>query len=122
MQALLRMNGSVLLKEFLSPHVFSPNVSRSKSEPMNEPSPTAGTFDWDEFFEDRIGARTRNLYAGSLGRMEREILIRVLRHTSGNQLQAARILGITRGSLRNKIRTLGISITQLVDSQTRIGD
>ena len=36
--------------------------------------------------------------------MEREVLVRVLRHTDGNQLQAARILGITRGSLRNKIR------------------
>ncbi len=42
--------------------------------------------------------------------MEREVLVRVLQHTDGNQLQAARILGITRGSLRNKIRALGISI------------
>ena len=32
----------------------------------------------------------------------------------GNQVQAARLLGITRGSLRNKIRTLGISIARLV--------
>ena len=42
--------------------------------------------------------------------MEREVLIRVLRHVRGNQLQAAKLLGITRGSLRNKIRTLGITI------------
>ena len=46
--------------------------------------------------------------------MEREVLVRVLRHTKGNQLQAARILGITRGSLRLKIRSLGITIDREV--------
>jgi two-component system nitrogen regulation response regulator GlnG len=33
----------------------------------------------------------------------------------GNQSQAARILGITRGSLRNKMRTLGIQIGNTVN-------
>ena len=42
--------------------------------------------------------------------MERSLLTRVLRHTGGNQVQAAKLLGITRGSLRTKIRTLGIQI------------
>jgi two-component system nitrogen regulation response regulator GlnG len=38
----------------------------------------------------------------------------VLQHAGGNQSEASRILGITRGSLRNKIRTHGISIDQVV--------
>jgi two-component system nitrogen regulation response regulator GlnG len=42
--------------------------------------------------------------------MEKELLTRVLTHTGGNQSEASRILGITRGSLRNKIRTNGIII------------
>jgi two-component system nitrogen regulation response regulator GlnG len=46
--------------------------------------------------------------------MERHLLSRVLRHTGGNQLQAAKILGITRGSLRTKIRALGITIEKTV--------
>jgi two-component system, NtrC family, response regulator AtoC len=46
----------------------------------------------------------------------------VLRHTGGNQLQAARILGITRGSLRTKIRALGISIARAVWSDDDQGD
>ncbi|HSQ54546.1 MAG TPA: helix-turn-helix domain-containing protein, partial [Gemmata sp.] len=40
-----------------------------------------------------------------------------LRHTGGNQLQAARILGITRGSLRTKIRALGIKIDRSIWSE-----
>jgi two-component system, NtrC family, nitrogen regulation response regulator GlnG len=46
--------------------------------------------------------------------VERSLVTRVLRHTRGNQLQAAKILGITRGSLRTKIRTLGITIERAV--------
>ena len=46
--------------------------------------------------------------------MERMLLTRVLRHTDRNQSKAAKILGITRGSLRNKIRTLRITIDQVV--------
>jgi two-component system nitrogen regulation response regulator GlnG len=49
--------------------------------------------------------------------MEREVILRVLKHTEGNQVQAARILGITRGSLRNKIRALGITISRSVESE-----
>ena len=56
----------------------------------------------------------QDLYAESLSVMERSLLTRVLRHTGGNQVQAAKLLGITRGSLRTKIRTLGITIERSV--------
>ena len=46
--------------------------------------------------------------------MERYVVTRVLQTTGGNQSQAARILGITRGSLRNKTQSLGIKIGQVV--------
>ena len=57
---------------------------------------------------------TTDLYAEALRWLERILLTRVLAHTEGNQVQAARLLGITRGSLRNKIRTLGLSIEKTV--------
>jgi DNA-binding protein Fis len=46
--------------------------------------------------------------------MEQQLLTRVLHHTGGNQLQAAHILGITRNSVRHKLRTLGITIARAV--------
>ncbi len=42
-------------------------------------------------------------------------MTKVLQHTGGNQLQAAKMLGITRGSLRNKLRELGITINRTVE-------
>jgi len=54
------------------------------------------------------------LYAESIERLERHLITSVLKQTSGNQSQAAKILGITRGSLRNKIRSLDIEISAVV--------
>ena len=70
----------------------------------------------------RIASGSDSLYAESLTLMEREVLMRVLQHTGGNQVQSARILGITRGSLRNKIRTLNISIGKSVWSEDEQAD
>jgi two-component system nitrogen regulation response regulator GlnG len=55
------------------------------------------------------------MYAASVEMMERYLITRVLRHAHGNQSQAARMLGITRGSLRNKMRILGIQIGNTVN-------
>ncbi len=46
--------------------------------------------------------------------MEQYLLTRVLRETDGNQSKTAEQLGITRGSSRNKIHSLGISIGHVV--------
>jgi two-component system nitrogen regulation response regulator GlnG len=113
-QSLLQMSGSVLLPDFLPLQVRKPASAQATD--------TNNAFNWDDFVAGRIAANTENLYAESLERMEREVLIRVLKHTAGNQLQAARILGITRGSLRNKIRTHGISIARSVWSDDEQGD
>jgi two-component system response regulator AtoC len=115
-QSLLQMSGSVLLPDFLPAQVTSAPAAQS-------PHPAgSGAFDWDAFVADRIATGSETVYAESLVRMEREVLVRVLKYTNGNQLQAARILGITRGSLRTKIRTLGISIGRAVWSDDDQGE
>ena len=40
--------------------------------------------------------------------MERELIIHALRETSGNQVQAAKLLGITRATLRKRVEKFGI--------------
>ncbi|VTT96481.1 response regulator with -like aaa-type and dna-binding domains : Response regulator with CheY-like receiver, AAA-type ATPase, and DNA-binding domains OS=Singulisphaera acidiphila (strain ATCC BAA-1392 / DSM 18658 / VKM B-2454 / MOB10) GN=Sinac_1278 PE=4 SV=1: Response_reg: Sigma54_activat: HTH_8 [Gemmataceae bacterium] len=115
-QALLRMSGGVLLPDFL------PDAIQRAGGAPAEPQPPETVLGWDEFVRGRIDAGTQNLYAEALERMEREVLVRVLKHTDANQLQAARVLGITRGSLRNKIRALGITISREVWSDDDHGD
>ena len=40
--------------------------------------------------------------------VERELVIQALKETSGNQVQAAKLLGITRATLRKRIEKFGI--------------
>lgn len=49
-----------------------------------------------------------HLYKTVLAEIEPPLIEEVLRHTDGNQTVAARILGITRNTLRSKIRQYGI--------------
>jgi two-component system, NtrC family, response regulator AtoC len=107
MQALLHLRGPVLLPEHLPPL-----LTQAAPPPADGDAP-----DWDRFVRDRIGAGSEDLYAESLAHMERQLLTRVLQHTGGNQVQAARLLGITRGSLRTKIRALRINIGRAVWSE-----
>jgi two-component system nitrogen regulation response regulator GlnG len=40
--------------------------------------------------------------------IEREMILNALRETKGNQVQAAKLLGITRATLRKRIEKFGI--------------
>jgi DNA-binding NtrC family response regulator len=74
-----------------------------------------GGIDLAGYVTERLSADSENLYQESLHLLERYLLTRVLRETQGNQSKAARRLGITRGSLRNKMRDLGIQVGQVVE-------
>jgi two-component system nitrogen regulation response regulator GlnG len=43
-----------------------------------------------------------------LDRMEKEMIVRAMRETGGNQLKAAEILGITRATLRKRVEDFGL--------------
>lgn len=73
-----------------------------------------GITDWDTFIDSRLERGSDDLYADAVTETERKLLTRVLRHTHGNQAQASRILGITRASLRKKLRILRMNVHQLV--------
>ena len=109
-QALLHASGSVLVSEFL-PEQFR---SRGKSNGASDGQREMQFGGWESYIGERLDSGTEDLYAEALTLMEKFLITRVLRHTAGNQSQAAKILGITRGCLRNKIRSLGISIGQVV--------
>jgi DNA-binding NtrC family response regulator len=110
-QALLQATGPVLMPEFFPDEVR--NGARIGIAGGAE-GDTARCTEFESFIDKQLRGGTEELYAEALAHMERMLLTRVLRHTAGNQSKAAKLLGITRGSLRNKIRTLRITIDQVV--------
>ncbi len=57
-----------------------------------------------QYLHDLKGHQAKNLYDFVIDEIEKGIILEVLDFTDGNQTQASSILGITRTTLRNKIR------------------
>lgn len=55
------------------------------------------------YFAQLDGEEPANLYSMVLAQMEVPLLKMVMRYTNGNQSKAAKILGISRGTLRKKL-------------------
>jgi two-component system nitrogen regulation response regulator GlnG len=103
-QALLQATGPVLLPEFLPPAL---------REQEKGPGATETALDFGDltgFVQDRLQAGSTALYAEYQALTERHLFTEVLRHTGGNQSQAAKVLGITRGTLRARLSALGIAV------------
>jgi two-component system nitrogen regulation response regulator GlnG len=98
-QSLLSARGNVLLPDFLPP------LGDCKEEIAGAIS---SAFLTEQFIAERIEAGSEDLYNEAIVIAERQLFKQVLRHTAGNQLKAAKLLGISRVTLRGKLRLLSI--------------
>jgi Fis family transcriptional regulator len=63
----------------------------------------------DKYFDDLGDAQlTHNLYELVLREVEAPLMEAVLKHTDGNQSEAATMLGLNRGTLRKKMKQYGL--------------
>jgi two-component system nitrogen regulation response regulator GlnG len=99
-QAMLNASGHLILPEFL------PEQFQEPAPPA--PSPAPEPFDLRAFIESRLQG-PGGLHAELIAAVERVLLSRVLRHTHGNLTQASELLGLSRPTLRHKLRTLGLA-------------
>ena len=114
--ALLMATGPVIVPENVGEklkleNVSSPGASFSTTNSGENQESVEG------FVQNRIQQGSKDIYAETLEMMEQKLITKILVQTNGNQSQAAELLGITRGSLRNKIRSLGIVIEQVVSTE-----
>jgi two-component system nitrogen regulation response regulator GlnG len=64
------------------------------------------TTDWSAFLSTQLDQQSEDIYANAIAEAEARLLPMILEHTHGNQSQAARLLGITRASLRKRLKPL----------------
>jgi Fis family transcriptional regulator len=60
------------------------------------------------YLGDLDGHQVNDLYHMVLGEVEPALLNVVMQHVDGNQTQAAEMLGITRATLRKKLKQYGL--------------
>ncbi|MEZ6124768.1 MAG: sigma-54 dependent transcriptional regulator [Planctomycetaceae bacterium] len=119
-RALLEATGPIIVPAFL-PDQIRAGSGRRSSEPV--PAPAAHpehsqhVIDWNDFLTTRLQAGSETIYEEAVQAMERIVLPHVLQHADGNQLQAARILGMSRATLRGKCRQHGITVDKVVDAR-----
>jgi two-component system nitrogen regulation response regulator GlnG len=107
-QAMLNASGHVLLPEFLPEHlVKEPVVGR-------EAAGASDLLDVPALIAAGLRDRPGKLHEDVTAAVERVLLTRVLRYTQGNQTQAAELLGLSRVTLRHKLRTLNLDVDKIL--------
>ncbi|MEQ1906526.1 MAG: sigma-54 dependent transcriptional regulator, partial [Pirellulaceae bacterium] len=114
-KCMLMATGPVILPEFL-PRDLLEGTSKFTLRSEGTWNGSDDSFDLNDFISRTISEGRGEVYSDTLAAMERVLLRMVLQHHGGNQSRAAEQLGITRGSLRNKIRSLGISIEHVISA------
>ena len=61
------------------------------------------TWDLQAFVDQQIAIGTDRLYERAVALLDEQLLSLVMKHTNGNRVKAAKLLGITRTSLRRKM-------------------
>ena len=65
-----------------------------------------------EWFDDPNGEEPRDLYQRMVSELERPLIELALKRAGGNQVKAARMLGLNRNTLRKKITDHKIALTK----------
>ncbi|MBS0205364.1 MAG: Fis family transcriptional regulator [Planctomycetes bacterium] len=81
-------------------------MSAPEFTPVGEPANAFGTL--TDFVARLLTEGQPEIYRQVIQEVDRHMLGEVMRHCRGNQLQAAARLGISRMTLRSKLRALGM--------------
>ena len=91
------------------------------AESLRVPAPAAGETraEWLRPLPDSVlGAHDGHLHEWVMAEVEKNLIVQVLTKTGGNQVRAARILGISRMMLRERIDRYGIAVETTVSRRS----
>jgi two-component system nitrogen regulation response regulator GlnG len=98
--ALVHATGELLTADCLPENLRAPVPAQTEDEVL----------DVGRLVEGMLRAEEDDIYRRVSTAVERVVIETVLRHAKGNQVQASELLGISRTTLRAKLRSLGMAI------------
>lgn len=116
-KAILQTSGKVVIPDFMPTLGFSSEDDVVLGNESNDESVSTLKSEIQKLIQQKVQSGEQNVYDSLIERVERELLTQVLIATEGHQVGAASILGITRTTLRTKIKKLGIQISRSVATQ-----
>lgn len=105
-QAMLQTSDQILRLEFL------PEDVRDRIEAMPVSASAGG--EMKMLVEGLLRDGQGNVHGRAVEALERMVFVMVLHHTQGHQTHASELLGISRGTFRQKLRALGLSLDKVV--------
>jgi DNA-binding protein Fis len=93
-----------------------PSLLGATSGPVTSALSTTDDPGLEAFIGQCLASTKSDLHAEARRQMDRILLARSLEKTGGNQLRAARWLGIGRETLRRRLREVGIHLNHRVDA------
>jgi two-component system nitrogen regulation response regulator GlnG len=108
-QALLQAQGPLLVPAFL------PELTEHAPRRSMPPSAASDGLDLETFIRSRLGPSAEDVYAQTHRQVDRVLFSLALEFTAGNHREAARVLGISRQTMRTKLRALGMQVTHLIE-------
>lgn len=115
-EALIASAGSVLMPQFLPPELHVAAIDDGDQTPVLE----VQADDWSQlgqFVETALANRESDVYRRAIEQFDRELLVRALSQVGGHQANAATLLGLSRPTLRAKLRTLGMTVEKVVSAE-----
>jgi nitrogen regulation protein NR(I) len=115
--ALVQATGEVLTADCLPEALRTPPTPPSQGGALGSPLWERGarggedeSFDVGRYVGELLRAGEPEIYDKVSKQVDRYVLAAVLRHVKGNQMQASQLLGISRTTLRAKLRNLGMAL------------
>jgi two-component system nitrogen regulation response regulator GlnG len=97
--------------EILTPDCLPENIRTGAASPHSSPPASdSKALDLTQLTQTLLHSGETDIYRKASAAADEVILESVLRHTRGNQVQASELLGMSRTTLRAKLRGLGYSV------------
>lgn len=96
--------------------------SRKRKQADTRAADSTEDFNVAGFVEELLSSKCPDVYHRTQAAVDRILFEAVLKHAKGNQVEAANILGISRNTLRARLRTLGMALEkQIVPASHQAG-
>jgi len=116
-EALIVSVGPTIIPDFLPAELHQESIPESEEDVQTDSLPEVDSQSLTQFITTAISDGEKEVYRRALENFDRLIISQALRQANGNQTRAAEILGLSRVTLRAKLRNMGLSVEKALGSK-----
>jgi two-component system nitrogen regulation response regulator GlnG len=120
-EALIASAGPAILPEFLPAELYHANPLEADADVETHQLPAP---DWQSLpkqVDDWIANGQTDVYRRAREQLDRLVILRALQHAGGNRNRAAEILGLSRVTLRARLRDMDMAVEKILLPRPDVG-